>query len=92
MKCYIALVGFGRKRTPRRVCLSVDLRKAFDSLKWDAILEALRAMGFSTDFRNLIRNYIVTASFSVIVEGSPSRPFDNSKGTQAGRPHLTHPL
>lgn len=35
------LHGFGRRRTPKRVRLSVDLRKTFDSLKWVAILKHL---------------------------------------------------
>jgi len=36
------LHGFGRIRTPRRCMLSVDLRKTFVTVRWDAILETLR--------------------------------------------------
>lgn len=36
------LQGFGRKRTPKRCRLSVDLKKTFDTIRWDAILETLR--------------------------------------------------
>lgn len=39
------LEDFGRARTPRRVCISVDIKKAFDSLNRDVILATLQAMG-----------------------------------------------
>lgn len=45
--------------------LSVDLKKAFDMLKWDVIFEKLKAMRF----RKMIENCINLASFCAIVEG-----------------------
>lgn len=33
------LHGYSRARTPRRCMLSVDLRKAFDTIRCDAMLE-----------------------------------------------------
>lgn len=41
------LHGFGKIRPPRRCMLSVDLRKTFVTVRWDAILETLRVLGFS---------------------------------------------
>lgn len=43
LRCY----GFERKRTPERCCHSIDLRKSFDASKWEAIIEILKALGFS---------------------------------------------
>lgn len=42
---------FGRKRTPKR-CLSIDLRKAFHAIKWDAIISTLEAHGFPLFYVN----------------------------------------
>lgn len=67
------LHGFGRIRTPRICVLSVDLRKALDTVRWVAILENLRAMGFSPHFISLIKNGIQTPTFSVLVEGTPTK-------------------
>lgn len=50
--------GFGRKRTPRRCHLSIDLRKDFDTIKWEAITSTLRPLGFSFLFSRIIWNAI----------------------------------
>lgn len=64
---------------------NLDLKKAFDSLKWDVILATLQGMGFFS-LRNLISNCIKSASFSVMIEGSPTRPFKNQRGLRQGAP------
>lgn len=38
--------------------LSVDLSKAFDTIRWDAIMETLKALGFSSLLIQLIKNCI----------------------------------
>jgi len=73
------LHGFGRIRTPTICMLSLDLRKAFDAVRWDAILENLRAMGFSPHFIALIKNGIQTPTFSVLVEGTPTKTFKSQR-------------
>lgn len=41
------LLGFGKEETPKRCMLSVDLKKAFHTIRWDAILKTLWAMVYS---------------------------------------------
>lgn len=45
---------FGQKSTPRRFCMRVDLRKAFDTLSWTANDTTLSGMGFLEDFRHIL--------------------------------------
>lgn len=61
------LHGFGRARTSIRCCIRVDVRKAFDNVdvrltfdtvRWNVVLENLRAMGFSIQFILLIEHCI----------------------------------
>lgn len=75
---------FGRARSPKRCCLCVYLMKAFDALRWYAILNTFEAMGLSRKFRDIIKNCIQTPSFLVMVEGSPSRPFKSKEVLEKG--------
>lgn len=63
------LYGYGRKRTSKRRCLSIGLRKAYD---------------FSPHLCKLVWNCISTTSFSVLVKGTPIPPFKNHKGIRHG--------
>lgn len=47
------LKGFQQRTTSGKACIEVDLRKAFDSVKWAAIETTLRDMGFSRKFVSL---------------------------------------
>ncbi|KAK8516620.1 hypothetical protein V6N12_049342 [Hibiscus sabdariffa] len=38
--------GYGRQHLSPRCALKIDLRKAFDSLSWDFILQVLKVLGF----------------------------------------------
>lgn len=57
---------------------SVDLKKASDSLKWDAILGTLKAIGFSFHFIELI--------------GVPHKAFQEPKRTETRWLIITYPL
>ncbi|XP_010436564.1 PREDICTED: uncharacterized protein LOC104720343 [Camelina sativa] len=78
--------GYSRKNIGPRGMLKVDLRKAFDSLKWDFIIAAMQALHFPGRFINWIRQCISTPSFSVSVSGSTSGLFKSSKGLRQRDP------
>lgn len=75
--------GYGRIRTPKMCCLSIDLGKKFDI---DAILSALSALGFAPLFTKMLWNDMSSASFSLLIEGSPTLPFKNQRGIMQGDP------
>ncbi|XP_021739785.1 uncharacterized protein LOC110706196 [Chenopodium quinoa] len=45
---------YGRKDAPKGCLLKVDIRKAYDSVKWDFLLEMLSALNFPAGFIQLI--------------------------------------
>lgn len=90
MLAYEMLHGFGRVRTPKKVYLSIDLMKVFDTLRWDAIMEILKALGLSPTFRDMIYKCITSAS-SMTVEGSSTRHINNQRGLRQGNP-ISHIL
>lgn len=68
--------GYNRKNIEPRGMLKVDLRKAFDSVRWDFLLSALRALDIPKIFVNWIIQCITTPTFTVEVrQGDPMPPY-----------------
>lgn len=42
--------GYNCKRTSRRVCVTIDFSKAFDTLNWDAINTVMELVGIDPTF------------------------------------------
>ncbi|KAG7600321.1 Reverse transcriptase zinc-binding domain [Arabidopsis suecica] len=66
--------------------LKVDLRKAFDSVRWDFIIATLKGIGLPEVFINWIVECISTPSFSVSINGVSSGFFKSTKGLRQGDP------
>lgn len=64
----------------------MDLRKAFDSVDWNFILEILVAANLPHRFVNWIRQCITSPTFSINVNGSLCGHFRGSKGLRQGYP------
>ncbi|XP_033129481.1 uncharacterized protein LOC117126159 [Brassica rapa] len=78
--------GYNTRNITARGMLKVDLRKAFDSVRWDFILASLRALEIPQSYINLISQCLTTASFSVSVNGSTGGFFKSSRGIRQGDP------
>ncbi|KAG7588504.1 Zinc finger CCHC-type superfamily [Arabidopsis suecica] len=78
--------GYNRKNIDPRAMLKVDLRKAFDSVRWDFILSALRALNIPEKFVNWICQCITTPSFSICVNGESGGFFKSTTGLRQGDP------
>lgn len=63
-----------------KLCIKVDLRKAFDSQHWDGIRKSLEGMNFPPTFFRWIYAYISTPRFSILINGSPKGYFNSSCG------------
>lgn len=66
--------------------LKVDLRKAFDCVRWDFIIATLRAIDIPASYIRLISECLSTASFSVSVNGVTGGFFQSTKGIRQGDP------
>lgn len=80
------LRGFGQKGTTRRVCIKLDITKAFDSASWKAIRLTLASLMFTPCFVNMILKCISTTSFSLLVEGEATDRFTSGRGLWQGDP------
>ena len=78
--------GYNSQTVSPRGMLKVDLRKAFDSIRWDFILASLRALAVPETYIMFIAECLSTASFSVLVNGVAGGFFTSSKGIRQGDP------
>ncbi|KAK1300235.1 hypothetical protein QJS10_CPB13g01231 [Acorus calamus] len=76
----------GTSSSSGRACVKVDLRKAFDSVRWDFLKEVLNSLNFPGSWVQLILQCVQTASFSVLVNGSPVDFFQAKCGLRQGDP------
>lgn len=75
------------KRTKNGVAFfKVDFEKAYDSMCWSFLDFMMGKMGFNERWRSWIREYISTASISVLVNGSPTEEFRVGRGLRQGDP------
>ncbi|RVW33914.1 hypothetical protein CK203_082974 [Vitis vinifera] len=68
------------------VLCKLDLEKAYDHLNWDFLLTVMQKMGFGEKWAGWIRWCISTASFSVLINRSPTGFFQSTQGLSKGTP------
>jgi len=80
------IVSWLKKGNKEGVLLKIDFQKAYDTVNLESLLEVLKAMGFAEQWRAWIKASLSTASISVLVNGSPCKPFPMKRGLRQGDP------
>ena len=80
------LRNYHRKDTTSRCAIKVDIRRAFDTVQWDFLLDLLELLGFPPLFIHWIRACITTPKFSVNINGELAGFFSSSRGIRQGDP------
>ena len=62
------------------ILCKLDIEKAYDPISWNFLFTVLQQMGFGIKWISWIKWCITTASFSVLVNGSPAGFFRSSRG------------
>ena len=60
--------------------LKMDIEKAFDHVNWDFLMVVMSKMGFGHRWINWMKWCCSTATFSILINGSPSSFFRSSRG------------
>ena len=64
----------------------LDIEKVYDHLNWTFLFSVMDRMGFGKKWIDLIKWCISSASFSVLVNQSPTSFFQSSRGLRQGDP------
>lgn len=78
--------GYNKRNVERSAMLKVDLRKAFDSVRWDFVIATLRGLNIPSKFINWISQCLTTPSFSILVNGQSCGYFKSTQGLRQGDP------
>ncbi|XP_057779759.1 uncharacterized protein LOC130998351 [Salvia miltiorrhiza] len=76
------------KRTGRgqNMACKIDIRKAFDTLRWGFLLNVLKVMGFDVRFIDWIKIILTSAQLSILYNGKLYGYFGCSRGVRQGDP------
>ena len=80
------LVDSSLRRKKGGLVCKLDIEKAYDSISWEFLYQVLGRMGFGNRWLTWIKWCISTASFSVLINGSPAGFFPSSRGLRQGDP------
>lgn len=80
------LRGYCRKRISPRCIIKIDLQKAFDTISWAFIEDALSALNFPSLFVAWVMECITTTAFSISINGSVNGFFKGKRGLRQGDP------
>ncbi|XP_016207070.1 uncharacterized protein LOC107647514 [Arachis ipaensis] len=73
-------------RKMKAVIIKLDFQKAYDRVRWSFVDIVLQKMGFGQRWRNWVKECVTTATMSVLVNGTPSKPFKIERGLRQGDP------
>ena len=74
-----------KKKIPGTL-IKLDFEKAYDSVNWSFLRKVLDKLGFGRKWIRWIMNCVSSASLSILLNGSPLKPFKMEKGLRQGDP------
>ena len=84
--CHELVRNYHRNGGVPRCALKVDLMKAYDTVRWDFMIEVLRMIGFPEKMVVWIRECMTTTMFSVSINGELNGFFPGGRGLRQGDP------
>ncbi|XP_076937140.1 uncharacterized protein LOC143604598 [Bidens hawaiensis] len=80
------VIAWLNKSGMKGMLFKVDIDKAYDSVNWGYLDSIMIQMGFPNRWRRWVNAIIVSAHASVLVNGSPTREFQCTRGIRQGDP------
>ncbi|KAJ9561549.1 hypothetical protein OSB04_006709 [Centaurea solstitialis] len=80
------VVGYHLNVGQPRCAFKIDIRKAYDMVSWDFLLNMLSGFGFHPALVRWVKEMITTPSFSIALNGEVSGFFKGQRGIRQGDP------
>ena len=64
--------------------IQLDLAKDYNKISWHYMAKTLEAFGFEQHWINWIVNLVSTTSYSLLINGAPTKPFWPLRGIRQG--------
>lgn len=74
------------KNKTAALLFKLDIRKAFDSIRWDYIIDLLQRRGFPHRFREWVLALFITSTSRVLLNGVACPPILHGRGLRQGDP------
>ncbi|WVZ98186.1 hypothetical protein U9M48_043655 [Paspalum notatum var. saurae] len=66
--------------------LKLDIAKAFDSVRWDYLLDLLHQLGFGNGWRAWVSTLLKSANSAIMINGVRGKFFNHARGLRLGDP------
>jgi len=66
--------------------IKTDMAKAYERIEWHFLKATLSSMGFPEHLITTIMKCVTTVSFSILINGAPSKAFNRKRGLRQGDP------
>nr|GFA22905.1 RNA-directed DNA polymerase, eukaryota [Tanacetum cinerariifolium] len=80
------LLAWCNKKKKQAFMFKVDFAKAYDSVRWDYLLDVLQAFSFGSNWCKWIRGILSSSMASILINGSPTSEFPLLCGLKQGNP------
>lgn len=80
------IMDFTKNKNIPGLLLFLDFEKAFDSLEWDFLFEALKCMNFGLEFISYVKSLYTNISSCILNNGITSQYFNIGRGVRQGDP------
>nr|GFC55640.1 RNA-directed DNA polymerase, eukaryota, reverse transcriptase zinc-binding domain protein [Tanacetum cinerariifolium] len=80
------VLSWCKRKRKQALVFKVDFAKAYDSVRWDFLLDIIHAFGFGSRWCMWIRGIFSSNMASILVNGSPTAEFSMCCGLKQGDP------
>ncbi|GKU90659.1 hypothetical protein SLEP1_g4626 [Rubroshorea leprosula] len=80
------VIDEAKKKRKKAFLFKIDFEKAYDKVSWSFLDHMMQKMGFCEKWRLWIQECLRSSLVSILVNGSPSRQFNVSRGLRQGDP------
>jgi hypothetical protein len=75
-----------KKSRKEGMLIKLDMSKAYDRISWHFLRKMLEAFIFAEDWVRWILGLVSSSFFSILINGSPSKNFNPTRGIRQGDP------